>query len=215
MSSCKLAKLFKGCRLGVVALVLALAAATPATGQPVIDLTPNHWYFGGSFGMTSFDTGDVADITNVEVKGDDNSVNAFIGYSIGNNLGIEVFYTDLGQSAFDLIGELSVLRDQINNLTADLTSFGLAARVFAPFSNTARGFIKIGIHSWENSVGFTLVDDSAGTSNTTTATVDGLDGFLGLGLEFDVNPSMAVMLGYDAYFSDVSNAYLGLRFNLP
>lgn len=206
------AKLYKGMVLGVVALVLT---ASHATAQPVIDLTPNHWYFGGSFGMTSFDTGDVADITNVEVKGDDNSVNAFIGYSIGNNLGVEVFYTDLGQSAFDLIGELSVLRNQINNLTADLTSFGLAARVFAPFSNTARGFLKIGIHSWESTVEFTLVDDSTGTSNATSASVDGLDGFLGLGLEFDVNPSMAVMLGYDAYFSDVSNAYLGLRFNLP
>lgn len=148
-------------------------------------------YMGLQVGSLDYDLPNFDNATSIEVLG---------GYRINENLGFEVNYVDFGESEDGI--------PPVWTLSGD--TLGVAARFIAPLSDQVELYGRLGLHSWS----VDLKEEGFGT----LAKDDGTDTFYGVGVNFNLSPTIALGAGYTVFNMDEEDAtILGamLQVNFP
>ena len=113
---------------------------------------------------------------------DDNggtSMTIFVGTDLSETFAIEGFYANHGKSKFT--GTTNTIKG---------TTMGIAAKAGTDLTDDFRAFVKVGYHSWK-SVSDTKADDT--------------DVLYGIGFEYKLSETTAIVTGYDRLTYDKSN----------
>lgn len=160
-------------------------------------------YLGGSVGVTKVDE---------EGFEDDNGFKITGGYKFNKNFALEASYVDLGEfQAEDEVVEVIeyLVGESLREVSVDITGIELSAVGFAPVSDNAAFFARVGIFKWDADVRVETTWYGSGTS-----TEDGSDPFLGAGFYFDISDRLAFKaeyIRYDAFEGDVDFIGAGLN----
>ena len=163
-----------------VALLLSAAFAAPAFAAD------SGWYAGvdvGSASVGSAFAGPVYTSTRNTVGG------VQLGYQYDKNLGAELFFTGAGK--FTAAGGG-------NTLNAKSDVWGVSAVGTLPLSDTFSVYGRLGIASSNTSVSNSVAGTAATGKSRTAATY-------GLGLQYNVSPTVGVRFGVDSYSSAIAN----------
>jgi OOP family OmpA-OmpF porin len=173
--------------------VLALAGSLPATQASA------QGFVGASFGQSDIDeeitTGLIDSGT---VDGKDTGWKIFGGYMFSRNFGLEVAYVNLGEVSYSgTFGGFPVTGGKV-----EVTGFNVAALGSLPINEQFSIFGKIGLFMWE-----------AEASDTTggvpfSATADGTDLSLGLGVSYNFTRNFAVRAEWEMFQTDEADATL-------
>ena len=183
----------------VVATFFVLAAAVYSSAAFAWDA--NQLYFKGSVGQMNYDGNTSGQIGSVLYEIDDRSIGFDVGagYSFGENVAIEGSFFYLTE------GDWRV-SDRRSSVSGTFDAYGLAAATVLrlPIGDSFGLFGKLGAYRWEvevNTVGFSVEND-------------GVDVLAGIGADFQLNDSVALVVGYDHYNDAGQTAYVGVRFGL-
>jgi hypothetical protein len=175
------------------------------------------FYVGGLFGATSIDSG-IDTVVGATLDEDDSGYSFMIGSEMNDALSVEGFYTDFGEASlagdngdtFVVSGTTYTFNTQATVVAAGST-IGVAGKLNFDMTENFSGFFKGGMHWWEIESTLTAATGSA------SATDSGSDLLMGLGAEYDLGESAALVVGYDKYsvYSDgVTFFNAGLKFKL-
>ena len=103
----------------------------------------------------------------------------FVGMDLNETFAIEGFYSNLGES-------------KITGTTTKIkaTTMGVAFKAGTDLTEDIRGFVKAGYHSWKTKA---------------TAENDGTDLLYGVGVEYKLSDTTAILAGYDRFTANDSN----------
>ena len=107
------------------------------------------------------------------------SMSLFVGMDLNETFAIEGFYANHGKSGFT--GSTDTIK---------ATTMGIAAKAGTDLTDDFRAFVKVGYHSWK-----TKSDEND----------DGTDVLYGIGLEYKLSETTAIVTGYDRFTYDNSN----------
>ena len=107
------------------------------------------------------------------------SMSLFVGMDLNETFAIEGFYANHGKSGFT--GSTDTIK---------ATTMGIAAKAGNDLTDDFRAFVKVGYHSWKSE------------SDTKD---DGTDVLYGIGLEYKLSETTAIVTGYDRFTYDNSN----------
>ena len=107
------------------------------------------------------------------------SMSLFVGMDLNETFAIEGFYADHGKSTFT--GTTDFVKG---------SSMGIAAKAGTDLTDDFRAFVKVGYHSWKSE---------------TNIKEDGTDVLYGIGLEYKLSETTAIVTGYDRFTYDDSN----------
>jgi OOP family OmpA-OmpF porin len=110
---------------------------------------------------------------------DTNSMSLFVGMDLNETFAIEGFYANHGKSTFT--GTTDFVKG---------STMGIVAKAGTDLTDDFRAFVKVGYHSWK----------SKSDEND-----DGTDVLYGIGLEYKLSETTAIVTGYDRYTYDNSN----------
>ena len=110
---------------------------------------------------------------------DTNSMSLFVGMDLNETFAIEGFYANHGKSGFT--GSTDTIK---------ATTMGIAAKAGTDLTDDFRAFVKVGYHSWKS---------ESDEKN------DGTDVLYGIGLEYKLNETTAIVTAYDRFTYDESN----------
>ena len=117
------------------------------------------------------------------------SMTLSIGRDLNENIAIEGFYANHGKTTFSTSTD-----------TIKASTMGIAAKVGTDLTDDLRAFVNVGYHSWK-------VDQ--------TTDEDGTDVLYGLGIEYKLNASVAVVAGYDRFTYDtdtITDMSIGIKY---
>jgi hypothetical protein len=145
-------------------------------------------YLGINYGKSVF--------TQFLYGGDDSSLSIYAGTRINRNLGLELFYTDLGEYDGDLFDTTCFAID----------GYGASLQANFPMTDRFEIFAKIGVIAWDKDV----------ISGSTTRTDDGTDLLYGFGIDFGLNQTLSLRAGYELYDLEdtLDMATIGIKVNL-
>ena len=203
------------------------------SGDPFFPPAGAGLYIGATYGLGIFDSGvasdEAVDLTaqsGSTLDEEDSAVSIFLGYAFDDSLGVEFFYTDLGEltaggnfsfdefprgQSFNACPEMDANPDC--TLTVGVKSVGVAVKGSFRLADDLLAFIKGGYHLYEAKYSATI-NGTTSRPITRTQSVDDSSPIFGFGFEYELNDQAAFMLGYDAYLSDLRYFYGGVRFNL-
>ena len=107
------------------------------------------------------------------------SMTLSIGMDLNETFAIEGFYANHGKSTFT--GSTTTLKG---------STMGIAAKAGTDLTDDFRAFVKVGYHSWKSE------------SDTKD---DGTDVLYGIGLEYKLSETTAIVTGYDRFTYEESN----------
>ena len=107
------------------------------------------------------------------------SMSLFVGMDLNETFAIEGFYANHGKSTF--AGSADFVK---------ATTMGIAAKAGTDLTDDFRAFVKVGYHSWKSES-----DEKD----------DGTDVLYGIGLEYKLSETTAIVTGYDRFTYDNSN----------
>ena len=110
---------------------------------------------------------------------DTNSMSLFVGMDLNETFAIEGFYANHGKSTFT--GTTDFVKG---------STMGIAAKAGTDLTDDFRAFVKVGYHSWKSE------------SDTKD---DGTDVLYGIGLEYKLSETTAIVTAYDRFTYDNSN----------
>ena len=113
----------------------------------------------------------------------------FMGMDLNATFAIEGFYANHGKSEFS--GSTD---------TVKLSTMGIAAKAGTSLTDDFRAFVKVGYHSWKS---------ESGTND------DGTDVLYGIGGEYNLSETTAVVVGYDRLTygkSNVTDMSVGIKY---
>ena len=148
-------------------------------------------YIGASYGKGKHNLAFDDPSLNPYFDGDVTTMSAFVGMDLNETFALEGFYTNLGES--------QVFVNASNNAKIKITTMGIAIKAGTNLTNDIRGYVKVGYHSWKSKVN----DLSADVA--TTEKEDGTDVLYGIGVEYKLSDSTAIIAAYDRYTVDDSN----------
>jgi len=149
-------------------------------------------YIGASYGKGEHDlTFNNPAATEPYFDGDVTTMSAFVGMDLNETFALEGFYTNLGES--------QIFVDAANNAKIKVTTMGIAIKAGANLTNDIRGYVKAGYHSWKSKA------NNLDTGVATTEKEDGTDVLYGIGVEYKLSDSTAIIAAYDRYTVDDSN----------
>lgn len=119
------------------------------------------------------------------------TMSLYLGKDLSEVFAIEGFYTNLGES--------KIYFDAANNTNVKITTMGIAVKAGTNFSDDIRGFVKVGYHSWKSDVDDLTSGVAAKEKN------DDTDPLYGIGVEYKLSESTAIVAAYDRYTVDKSN----------
>ena len=217
-----------GVALACGVLFGVVGQAHAQSGDPFFPPAGAGLYIGATYGLGIFDSG-VADSDTVDLREqsgstldeEDSAVSIFFGYAFDDSLGVEFFYTDLGELTAagnisfdqfprgrDFVACPSDPPDRDCTLTVGVKSIGVAVKGSFRLADDLLAFIKGGYHLYEAKY------TAGNRTSTHTQSIDDSSPIFGVGFEYELNDQAAFMLGYDAYLSDLRYFYGGVRFNL-
>lgn len=170
-------------KIAAVLLVLSgLAAAPHALAQ---------FYFGGSFGKSDLDSGNVVPdlITSGSVDGDDSGFKIYGGYQFNPHFGLEITYVDLGNARYSgNFGPATVTGGSLETTGANFSAVGTI-----PLNPAFSLFGKLGFFVWEqkardttNGLPFSGKDDGADLS-------------LGLGANINLTRNVSLRVEWERF----------------
>ena len=159
-------------------------------------------YLKSSVGQFTYDGATSGYINGVFVEIDDDTIglDASAGYPFSDYVAIEggVFYlTEADWRAS--VGSLSI------DGTVDGYGGNASTVLRLPLGDSFGILGKLGVYFWEV--------EATVTGTNISAEDDGWDLLAGVGADFKINDSFAIVLGYDHYNDAGQTAYLGIRFN--
>ena len=122
---------------------------------------------------------------------DVNTMSFFVGMDLNETFAIEGLYADHGKST--LTGTTQSVK---------LSAMGIAGKAGADLTDNFRAFVKVGYHSWESEL-------SDGTKD------DGTDYLYGIGVEYKLSASTAIVTGFDRFKvekSTVNDTSIGIKY---
>lgn len=188
------------------AVLIAAMLAPVAAAQAQSWLYDEGPYVGFSAGATSYDIDvrnwDDGSLTAGSVDDSDVGVKFYFGYRLSRNFGFELFYTNLGETAFEGVssGDGSAWSaGEISGFTKN-SGYGFSVIAGAPIGSSVDLFAKAGMFRW--SVRHREFD-SGGSYRFSD---NGSDIMLGAGISFDVSERNALRLEWERY-TDVYDIY--------
>ena len=163
----------------MTAFLLPLSA-TAMADSPEPEQAETGIYVGINVGKAKHNIG-FASAATAAAHDDDGgtSVTLSIGRNFNENIAIEGFYAKHGKTGFT--GSTDTIK---------ASTMGIAAKAGTDLTEDFRAFVKVGYHSWN-------VDQ--------TTDEDGTDIFYGIGVEYKLNATTAVVAGYDRFTYDTDN----------
>jgi len=180
-----------------VAIVLLMLSGVMAAPQAWAQ-----FYFGGSFGKSDYESGNVVPdlITSGVVDGDDSGFKVFGGYQFNPYFGLEIAYVDLGKAAYSG----SFFGQPVTGGSLDTTGANFSAVGTIPLSPSFSLFGKLGFFVWEqkardttNGVPFSGKDD-------------GQDLSLGVGASLNLARNVSLRLEWERFEAGDSIDFLSL-----
>ena len=164
--------------------VIATAALLPLGATAMADThasekTSSDMYVGISVGKAKHNLKFSNPATKTIHDADTNSMSLFVGMDLNETFAIEGFYANHGKSTFT--GTTDFVK---------LSTMGIAAKAGTDITDDFRAFVKVGYHSWK----------SKSDKND-----DGTDVLYGIGLEYKLSETTAIVTGYDRFTYDDSN----------
>lgn len=148
------------------------------------------FYVGAKLVNASYD----ADASGVSLDDSDTSFGIFGGYSLSQNIAVQLGYQDFGE--VDITGA---------NGTSEADAFELSLIGSVNASEAVELFAEVGLDAWDATV----------TSSGVSADDDGTDLYFGLGVSFSVNDSIDLFADYQFHSlddTDIDTFGLGIRF---
>ena len=164
----------------ITTAVLLPLSATAMADSPVPEQAASDIYVGVNVGKAKHNIGFASAATAAAHDDDGGTSMTFsIGKDLNETLAIEGFYAKHGKTGFT--GSTDTIK---------ASTMGIAAKAGTDLSEDFRAFLKVGYHSWN-------VDQ--------TTDEDGTDIFYGIGVEYKLNATTAVVAGYDRFTYDTDN----------
>ncbi|MDC1382763.1 outer membrane beta-barrel protein [Candidatus Puniceispirillum sp.] len=165
--------------------------ATAQADNHTSEKTGSDMYVGISVGKAkqnlSFTSAAAAAIHDPDVT----TMSLFVGMDLNETFAIEGFYANHGKSTFRGITD-----------TVKLSTMGIAAKAGTDLTDDFRAFVKVGYHSWKSE------------SDTKD---DSTDVLYGIGVEYKLTETIAVVTGYDRVTygtSNVTDMSIGIKYRL-
>lgn len=170
------------------------------------------FFIGSTIGLANYDVseGELFGGSPGSLDNSDNYFKLFVGAPFNKYLGVEAGYVDLGELNFKY-------QDSYNyNVSAAYTGYTLNLTLTLPITYRLSAYGKAGVFSWEGKANSVRTGIPPNTSKSTdSASVDGLDGFYGLGVAYNWR-NTTIHAEYEMYESDgdIINAFgIGASFN--
>lgn len=196
----------------------ALAAGmAPAGALYAVEPGP---YLGFGLGRTSYDLSvsdyDDGNVSNGSVDTSDTGYKIFGGYRFTPNVGVEVYFADLGDTSFR--GQASGVTEDhwcFGNVSSEVNvdGFGAALLGMVPAGRDFNVYGKFGIYSWD------LVAHESDSCGRFRDSASDTELMYGLGVSYQFNFQTSVQLEWERY-TDILNDFdvdflsLGLSFAL-
>ena len=158
--------------------LMPLCAAAQADAHSS-ETTASNMYVGIDVGKGKHDIKFNSAASAASHKDSVNTMSLFVGMDLNETFAIEGFYANLGESKFT--GSSTTIKG---------TSMGVAFKAGTDLTEDVRGFVKVGYHSWKTK----SAEDK-----------DGTDLLYGLGAEYKLSDTTAILAGYDRLTADSSN----------
>ncbi len=187
-----------------------LLLALPLSAQEDSGSFQSGWYVGASGGFSNADasgsdvSADLAGLgyPDITTDLDDTDVGwkAYGGYRFEAPFAIEFGYADLGTIESDISGMVSDLTAFLNDVSAihPFNGEGVTAAAcwFPVRTENFQGMIKGGAWAWEADV------DVQAAGASVDVDEDGVDGFFGIGLLWDLGNDLSLRAEYEQYYLD-------------
>ena len=153
--------------------------ATAMADTHASEKTGSDMYVGISVGKAKHNLKTISAAAKAIHDADTNSMSLFVGMDLNETFAIEGFYANHGKSTFT--GTTDFVKG---------STMGIAAKAGTDLTDDFRAFVKVGYHSWK-----TKSDEND----------DGTDVLYGIGLEYKLSETTAIVTGYDRFTYDNSN----------
>ena len=153
--------------------------ATAMADTHASEKTSSDMYVGISVGKAKHNLKFSSAATKAAHDPDVTSMSLFVGMDLNETFAIEGFYANHGKSGFT--GSTDTIKT---------TAMGIAAKAGTDLTDDFRAFVKVGYHSWKSE------------SDTKD---DGTDVLYGIGLEYKLSETTAIVTAYDRFTYDNSN----------
>jgi OOP family OmpA-OmpF porin len=166
------------------------------------ETTASGMYVGATYGKGKANLEFDDPATNNFFDDSTTTMSLFIGMDLNETFAVEGFYANHGESKIN-IPALSY------TATIKGTTMGLAVKAGTNFSDDIRGFVKLGYHSWKS--------ESNENDNGVLGTEkdDGTDLLYGIGIEYKLSETAAVVAGYDRFTyndSNITDMSIGIKY---
>ena len=164
----------------ITTAVLLPLSATAMADSPVPEQAESDIYVGINVGKAKHNIG-FASAATAAAHDDDGgtSMTLSIGRDLNETIAIEGFYANHGKSTFT--GSTDTIKG---------STMGIAVKAGTDLTDDFRAFVKVGYHSWKSE---STVDE------------DGTDVLYGIGVEYKLSATTAVVAGYDRFTYDTDN----------
>ena len=156
------------------------------------ETTASGMYVGATYGKGKHNIEFTDPATNNFFDDSTTTMSLFIGKDLNETFAVEGFYANHGES------KINVPAASYTS-TIKGTTMGLAVKAGTNFSDDIRGFVKLGYHSWKSESN----ENDNGVLGTEKE--DGTDLLYGIGIEYKLSETTAVVAGYDRFTYDDSN----------
>ena len=163
----------------IATAVLLPIGATAMADTHASEKTGSDTYVGISVGKAKHNLAFNSAAARAAHDPDVTSMSLFVGMDLNETFAIEGFYANHGKSGFT--GSTDTIK---------ATTMGIAAKAGTDLTDDFRAFVKVGYHSWKSES-----DEKD----------DGTDVLYGIGLEYKLNETTAIVTGYDRFTYDNSN----------
>ena len=173
------------------ASLMPLCAAAQADAHSS-ETTASNMYVGIRAGKAKHNLKFNNPATNNFFDGDVTAMSLFVGKDLGETFSLEGFYANHGES------KISIPADSYTS-KIKASTMGVSVKAGTNLTDQIRGFVKVGYHSWKSEAN----ENDNGTLGTEKS--DGTDLLYGIGIEYKLSKTTAVVAGYDRFTYDESN----------
>ncbi len=176
----------------ISSIIISISFSYSLTAAPLGRLA-DHWYVGGSVGQSRLapDTGD-----HWQISDDSGSAKkVYIGKDISKQLGLEVFWADLGEVE---------LKNNNHSGRIHYNAIGANLSYNAPYSIVGlRPLGKLGIAKFDTQTKGDVKDEQ---ENNLTL-------FAGIGVEYDLSRNISLRSEFEYFSKDISTFSIGLNWS--
>lgn len=175
----------------ITTAILLPLSATAMADSPEAEQGGSDIYVGVNVGKVKHDL-KFSSAATAAAHNDDGgtSMTLSIGRDFNETVSIEGFYANHGKSTFT--GSTDTIKG---------STMGIAAKAGTDLTDDFRAFVKVGYHSWKS--------DASGTKD------DGTDVLYGIGVEYKLSATTAVVAAYDRFTYDtdtITDMSIGIKY---